>query len=84
MFSVFVEPIEDGWALRGPTGGQRNGVCTIGWFEITAVRTGGSLVVDSAEYNAEVPDHECSEDEAERRNTSLPCAGRSVREATIL
>jgi hypothetical protein len=81
----FSEPIDSGWRGVVTSSGSSGGsLCTISYTEQTAVLHGTRLVVESTRYSEQVDNTTtlCAPEEAERRNTSMPCASHERIEAT--
>lgn len=81
----FSEPIDGGWRGIVTSAGAGGGTtCTISYTEQTAVLHGSLLVIEINSY-ADTVDNTpalCSPDEADRRNTTMPCAMHQRIEAT--
>ena len=86
LFSGFFEPITDGWRAVVTSSSGSGGRCALQYFEQTAILKKMLLVIDGSSYRdtVDLPDAMCQPDEAERRNTSLPCAEHSRIDATRL
>lgn len=84
--AAFSEPIDGGWkgVITSASGGGTS--CTISYIEQTAVLHGTLLVVESNNYSAQVDNTAtlCTPDEADRRNTTMPCSEHARIEATRL
>jgi hypothetical protein len=81
----FAEPIDGGWrgVITATSGIAPN--CTISFTEQTATLHGNVIIVESSTHGAGVTtEAECSTDEAEKRNTAMPCTGHERIEATEL
>ena len=86
LFSGFFEPIDNGWRGVVTSSSGSAGSCTLSYFEQTAVLKGLMLVIDGSSYRdtVDLPDAQCEPDEAEKRNTDMPCAEHERIEATQL
>jgi hypothetical protein len=80
----FSEPIDSGWRGIVTSSGGGGSLCTISYTEQTAILRGSQLVIESSRYSEQVDNTTtlCSPEEAERRNTSMPCASHERIEAT--
>ncbi|HUS31647.1 MAG TPA: hypothetical protein VMZ53_24255 [Kofleriaceae bacterium] len=80
----FSEPIDGGWRGIVTSSGGSGTMCTISYTEQTAVLHGSLLIIEMSQYSAQVDNTPtlCSTDEADRRNTSMPCGEHERIEAT--
>jgi hypothetical protein len=80
----FSEPIDSGWRGIVTSSGGGGSLCTISYTEQTAILRATQLVIEIKRYSAQVDNTPslCSPEEAERRNTSMPCASHERFEAT--
>jgi hypothetical protein len=81
---AFAEPIAGGWrgiiTISSPTGSS----CTLTYREQTATLHGSLLIVEKNTYSAQVDNTAvlCTPDEADQRNTTMPCVAHERIEAT--
>ncbi|HEY5923843.1 MAG TPA: hypothetical protein VIV11_19315 [Kofleriaceae bacterium] len=79
----FAEPIDGGWrgVIYSASGTM---TCLLAYTEQTAILDGAHMVVDTTTYSEEDPTAECTAEEAERRNTQMPCTEHEQIDATRL
>ena len=80
----FAEPIDVGW--RGVVySASGSTTCLLSYSDSTAILDGTKLVVESTTYSEETQTaSECTAEEAERRNTKMPCSEHEQIDATRL
>ena len=80
----FSEPVDGGWRGVVTSSGGGGTTCTISYAEQTATLSGIQLVIEVKRYSEDVDNTPalCSTDEAQRRNTSMPCAAHERIDAT--
>jgi hypothetical protein len=86
LFEGFFEPIDGGW-LGNATYSSSSGLnCTLWLTEKTAILDGSRLEIELHSYQAlvELPNAECTPEEAETRGAEMPCAQHHLIEATRL
>ena len=83
LFESLAEPLDHGWRGRLSSSSHSGTHCLMTYVEETAIANGSHLTVDKARYEFEgdLPDGECTIDEAERRGTSMACKSHSRRDA---
>lgn len=88
LLGGFFEPIEDGWLGRSSfASGGGDVACALGLVRQTAVLRGAQLTVEVTRREDQVDGlslEACSPEEAERRDTAMPCVGHSQVDATRL
>jgi hypothetical protein len=85
LFSGLFEPIDDGW--RGVVTSSSKGsgtMCTLTYFEQTAILKGAALVVDGASFTEMLELANCEPEEAENRGKDMPCLEHERIDATKL
>ncbi|HEY5951546.1 MAG TPA: hypothetical protein VIV40_38900 [Kofleriaceae bacterium] len=80
----FTEPIDGGW--RGIiTTSSGTTTCLLSYTELTAKLASSKLVVETNQHSEEVTDGSpCTTDEAQKRNTAMPCTEHERLDATRL
>jgi len=80
----FSEPIDNGWRGIITSSGGGGTTCTISYTEQTATLHGSLLIIERSNYSEQVDNTTtlCSPDEAQRRNTSMPCSEHGRIEGT--
>ena len=87
IFGSFGEPIDGGWKGTLTSSSSGGTSCLLGYNEQTAILRGSALTIEVSQYLEDVPglsEEQCDPDEAERRNTSMPCEEHELVEATRL
>lgn len=84
LFSGFFEPIDDGWMGVVTSSSGDTASCALTYFEQTAILKDLILVIDGASYSETGPVSACEPEEAEKRNTEMPCTEHERIEATQL
>jgi hypothetical protein len=86
LFTGFFEPISNGWKGVVTSSSGAGGMCSLTYFEQTAVLKDLTLVVDASSFSDDVslPDDQCEPEEAEKRGTDMPCEEHTRFEATKL
>lgn len=84
---AFSEPIDGGWrgiVTSSSSGGPSSPTCTLLYKEQTATMHGTLLIIEATSYSAQVDNTAalCTTDEADKRNTSMPCTAHARIEAT--
>jgi len=80
----FAEPIDGGWRGVVTASSGDTTMCILSYTNQTAKLTGTMLVVDSETHSEDTMGTECSPEEAERRNTKMPCIDHERIDATRL
>ncbi len=83
----FAEPIANGWRGVESSDSFSGSSCTLGYFLRTAVLQGKTMLVIEANDYLDSPmldQAHCTTDEAEKRNTTMPCFSHERIEATKL
>jgi hypothetical protein len=83
----FAEPIDNGWRGVESSDSFSGSTCTLGYFLHTAVLQGKTmLVLEASDYidSPMLDQAHCTTDEAEKRNTTMPCDMHERIEATKL
>ena len=86
LFDGFIEPIDDGWRNFVSYSSNSGLNCSLGINDATAILSGTKLVIDSNEYREalELPEAQCTAEEAEKRGTDMPCEMHERITATTL
>ena len=84
LFGGFFEPIDGGWRSFSSYASNSGLNCTLGISDTTAILDGTRLVVDGSTYEdrVELPEEQCTPEEAERRGDAMPCTKHERVEAT--
>lgn len=90
LLGGFFEPIDGGWLGRSSfsSGGGEGSICSLGVSRQTAILEGGALTIETTNHQDDVDEglsvEDCSPEEAERRETEMPCTGHTLVQATRL
>lgn len=84
LFTGFFEPISDGWKGVVTSSSGTPASCSLTYFEQTAILKGTTLVIDGSTFRDTVAVSACEPEEAEKRNSDMPCEEHERYEATQL
>jgi hypothetical protein len=84
LFSGFFEPISNGWKGVVTASSGTPASCALTYFEQTAILKDLKLVIDGSSFSETVAVSACEPEEAEKRNTDMPCEEHERIEATKL
>lgn len=75
LFDGLFEPIDNGWKGRGSSSSHSGTHCVLGYTETSALLNGSHLVIEDGHWSddGDLPEDQCTTDEAEKRNTSMGC-----------
>ena len=84
LFGGLPEPLADGWRGRASSSSHSGTNCVLSYDETTARLNGSHLVVEHTLYSdaVDLPEAQCTTDEAEKRGTKMGCADHARIEAS--
>ena len=86
LLGGFYEPIDDGWLGVTTYASNSGRNCSLGYDAQTALLSGAALVIArrTHEEQLDLPETQCTPDEAEARGDTMPCVAHERIEATRL
>ena len=84
LFTGFFEPISNGWKGVVTSSSGTPASCALTYFEQTAILKDLKLVIDGSSFSETASVSACEPEEAEKRNTDMPCEEHERIEATKL